>query len=80
MSTMASSSKEMRKELPRMIMPPPPRAAAILFANVAEKKLYWYRSHYDSPESQKGRARNKQDALRGQPSLFNMILSHSIPL
>jgi nuclear cap-binding protein subunit 2 len=33
-------------------MPPPPRAAEILFANVAEKKLYWDRSHYDSPETQ----------------------------
>lgn len=35
-----------------VIMPPPPRAADILFANAAEKKLYWDRSHYDSPESQ----------------------------
>jgi nuclear cap-binding protein subunit 2 len=49
---MASSSEETRKESPRVIMPPPPRAVAILFANVAEKKLYWDRSHYDSPESQ----------------------------
>ena len=37
--------------------PPPkpklPRAAELLFANSTEdKKLYWDRSHYDSPESQ----------------------------
>lgn len=37
---------------PSMAMPPPPRAAEILFANAPEKKLYWDRSHYDSPESQ----------------------------
>jgi len=36
----------------RIVLPPPPRAADILFANAAEKKLYWDRSHYDSPESQ----------------------------
>ena len=36
----------------RVVMPPPPRAPEILFANAPEKKLYWDRSHYDSPESQ----------------------------
>ena len=36
----------------RIVLPPPPCAADILFANAAEKKLYWDRSHYDSPESQ----------------------------
>ena len=29
-----------------------PSAAEMLFADEAEKKLYWDRSHYDSPESQ----------------------------
>eukprot|EP00547_Thalassionema_nitzschioides_P003647 CAMPEP_0194213404 /NCGR_PEP_ID=MMETSP0156-20130528/13945_1 /TAXON_ID=33649 /ORGANISM="Thalassionema nitzschioides, Strain L26-B" /LENGTH=233 /DNA_ID=CAMNT_0038941413 /DNA_START=57 /DNA_END=758 /DNA_ORIENTATION=+ len=29
-----------------------PRAVDLLFANENEKKLYWDRSHYDSPESQ----------------------------
>jgi nuclear cap-binding protein subunit 2 len=31
---------------------PLPRAAELLFANNTEAKLYWDRSHYDSPESQ----------------------------
>lgn len=35
-----------------VVMPPPPRAPDLLFANAPEKKLYWDRSHYDSPESQ----------------------------
>lgn len=35
------------------IMPPPPQAPDLLFANAPENKLYWDRSHYDSPESQK---------------------------
>lgn len=37
---------------PKIVLPPPPRAPDILFASAAEKKLYWDRSHYDSPESQ----------------------------
>lgn len=36
----------------KILLPPPPTAASLLFADVAEKKLYWDRSHYDSPESQ----------------------------
>eukprot|EP00566_Odontella_aurita_P021533 CAMPEP_0113544530 /NCGR_PEP_ID=MMETSP0015_2-20120614/10760_1 /TAXON_ID=2838 /ORGANISM="Odontella" /LENGTH=225 /DNA_ID=CAMNT_0000444801 /DNA_START=56 /DNA_END=733 /DNA_ORIENTATION=+ /assembly_acc=CAM_ASM_000160 len=37
---------------PRVLLPPPPCAPDLLCANAAEKKLYWDRSHYDSPESQ----------------------------
>lgn len=40
------------EETTKIVLPPPPRAADILFANAPEKKLYWDRSHYDSPESQ----------------------------
>jgi len=35
-----------------MILPPAPTAPSLLAANSIEKKLYWDRSHYDSPESQ----------------------------
>eukprot|EP00568_Trieres_chinensis_P000241 CAMPEP_0183307254 /NCGR_PEP_ID=MMETSP0160_2-20130417/17227_1 /TAXON_ID=2839 ORGANISM="Odontella Sinensis, Strain Grunow 1884" /NCGR_SAMPLE_ID=MMETSP0160_2 /ASSEMBLY_ACC=CAM_ASM_000250 /LENGTH=167 /DNA_ID=CAMNT_0025470807 /DNA_START=43 /DNA_END=542 /DNA_ORIENTATION=- len=38
--------------LPRVILPPPPSAPDLLCANAPEKKLYWDRSHYDSPDSQ----------------------------
>jgi hypothetical protein len=31
---------------------PPPSAAELLCANDEEKKLYWDRSHYSSPEAQ----------------------------
>lgn len=48
-STAAVGSEETTTKI---VMPPPPRAPDILFANAAEKKLYWDRSHYDSPESQ----------------------------
>lgn len=37
---------------PRVLLPPPLSAADLLFSNAAEKKLYWDRSHYDSPETQ----------------------------
>ena len=38
---------------PKVVDDPLPRAAELLFANsTEEKKLYWDRSHYDSPESQ----------------------------
>lgn len=46
------STANVTEETRVVLMPPPPRAAEILFANAAEKKLYWDRSHYDSPESQ----------------------------
>eukprot|EP00956_Cyclotella_meneghiniana_P040331 scaffold192568_cov49-Cyclotella_meneghiniana.AAC.1 len=36
----------------KTILPPPTCAPFLLNANTAEKKLYWDRSHYDSPETQ----------------------------
>mmetsp|Transcript_17424 Transcript_17424/g.29531 ORF Transcript_17424/g.29531 Transcript_17424/m.29531 type:complete len:233 (+) Transcript_17424:237-935(+) len=36
----------------KLILPAPTCAPALLNANATEKKLYWDRSHYDSPESQ----------------------------
>lgn len=36
----------------KLILPAPTCASALLNANATEKKLYWDRSHYDSPESQ----------------------------
>ena len=37
---------------PRIILAPAPSAPALLSADAASKKLYWDRSHYDSPEAQ----------------------------
>ena len=36
----------------QVILPPPPSAPDLLCANAPEKKLYWDRSHYDSPDTQ----------------------------
>jgi nuclear cap-binding protein subunit 2 len=36
----------------QIILPPPPTAPNLLCADAKESKLYWDRSHYDSPESQ----------------------------
>ena len=36
----------------KLMLPAPTCAPALLNANASEKKLYWDRSHYDSPESQ----------------------------
>ena len=45
--------KKYPTNLKDMLPPALPRAAELLFANSAEeKKLYWDRSHYDSPDSQ----------------------------
>ena len=45
--------KKYPTNLKEMLPPALPRAAELLFANsVEEKKLYWDRSHYDSPDSQ----------------------------
>jgi len=35
-----------------IILPSAPSASSLLCADAVEKKLYWDRSHYDSPESQ----------------------------
>jgi nuclear cap-binding protein subunit 2 len=37
---------------PRIILPPAQNAPSLLSADAANKKLYWDRSHYDSPEAQ----------------------------
>jgi nuclear cap-binding protein subunit 2 len=61
MNAVASQNDDMNgtgtttmQQVPRncLVLPPLPRAAEVLFANNAEEKLYWDRSHYDSPESQ----------------------------
>eukprot|EP00526_Cylindrotheca_closterium_P019818 CAMPEP_0113628244 /NCGR_PEP_ID=MMETSP0017_2-20120614/14633_1 /TAXON_ID=2856 /ORGANISM="Cylindrotheca closterium" /LENGTH=234 /DNA_ID=CAMNT_0000538539 /DNA_START=26 /DNA_END=730 /DNA_ORIENTATION=- /assembly_acc=CAM_ASM_000147 len=45
--------KKFPKSLEDALPPPLPRAAELLFSNsTAEKKLYWDRSHYESPDSQ----------------------------
>lgn len=45
--------KKFPTTLKAMLPPPLPRATDLLFAHTTlEKKLYWDRSHYDSPESQ----------------------------
>ena len=37
---------------PISLTSPPHTASTLLFANAPEKKLYWDRSHYDTPEAQ----------------------------
>ena len=42
-----------KKTIEASLIPPLPRISELLFANTTEeKKLYWDRSHYDSPASQ----------------------------
>lgn len=56
---------------PNSLLPDLPRAPELLFGNsTADKKLYWDRSHYDSPESQ-------MKALEKSSSLYigNMAFS-----
>jgi nuclear cap-binding protein subunit 2 len=48
--TSGSSGPQIPKNC--LVLPPLPRAAELLFASEPEAKLYWDRSHYDSPESQ----------------------------
>lgn len=43
----------MESKKQQIILPPPPTAPNLLCADAKENKLYWDRSHYDSPESQK---------------------------
>jgi nuclear cap-binding protein subunit 2 len=54
MSVETPAAAEQPTSIPKLSsLPPLPRAAELLFANTTEeKKLYWDRSHYDSPESQ----------------------------
>ena len=53
-STMDMNGGTNDPKIPRnsLSMGPLPRAAELLFANNTEEKLYWDRSHYDSPETQ----------------------------
>mmetsp|Transcript_6800 Transcript_6800/g.14011 ORF Transcript_6800/g.14011 Transcript_6800/m.14011 type:complete len:229 (+) Transcript_6800:66-752(+) len=49
----AASAAAPNSQAPPVEEKPLPRASELLFANSTEdKKLYWDRSHYDSPESQ----------------------------
>jgi nuclear cap-binding protein subunit 2 len=50
----ADMSESSGPQIPKncLVLPPLPRAAELLFASEPEAKLYWDRSHYDSPESQ----------------------------
>ena len=48
--TSGSSGPQIPKNC--LVLSPLPRAAELLFASEPEAKLYWDRSHYDSPESQ----------------------------
>jgi nuclear cap-binding protein subunit 2 len=51
--TTAAAGPNFNAPAPPVEVKPLPKAAELLFANSTEdKKLYWDRSHYDSPESQ----------------------------
>lgn len=52
-STSIQNRLTMAAETPQTVTLPPPTCAPFLLnANTAEKKLYWDRSHYDSPDAQ----------------------------
>lgn len=53
-----------------MILPPPPRAADLQFVDDSTKRLYWDRSHYDSPQKQ-------MEALTKSSTLYVGNLSFS---
>lgn len=44
--------EQSNKPKQQIILPAPPTAPNLLCADVKESKLYWDRSHYDSPEAQ----------------------------
>jgi RNA-binding proteins (RRM domain) len=58
-----------------VIAPPPPNAPSLLNADAPEKKLYWDRSHYDSPESQM-KALEKSSTLYIGNLSFSTRVSH----
>lgn len=62
MDTTTDSDVAVVNETIKFVLPPPPGAPELLNANAPEKKLYWDRSHYDSPESQT-RALSKSKTL-----------------
>lgn len=52
-TTAVTAMEESKSNTNFITLPPLPRAPELLFSNTTEeKKLYWDRSHYDSPESQ----------------------------
>lgn len=59
----------------RIALPPPPNAPSLLCADAAEKKLYWDRSHYDSPEAQMRALAMSSSLYIGNLS-FSTRLSH----
>ena len=54
-----------------MILPPPPRAADLQFVDDSNKRLYWDRSHYDSPQKQ-------MEALTKSSTVYVGNLSFSV--
>jgi nuclear cap-binding protein subunit 2 len=52
MDAATDSAVPVVSETTKVVLPLLPRAPELLNANAPEKKLYWDRSHYDSPESQ----------------------------
>lgn len=61
----------------QIMLPPPIMAADLLFATVQEKKLYWDRSHYDSPDAQM-KALTKSKTLYIGNLAFSTRSSHII--
>lgn len=58
-----------------VIVPPPPNAPSLLNADAPEKKLYWDRSHYDSPAAQM-KALEKSSTLYVGNLSFSTRVSH----
>mmetsp|Transcript_15033 Transcript_15033/g.28298 ORF Transcript_15033/g.28298 Transcript_15033/m.28298 type:complete len:238 (+) Transcript_15033:94-807(+) len=58
-----------------VIFPPPPNAPSLLNADAPEKKLYWDRSHYDSPEAQMKALQQSSTLYVGNLS-FSTRVSH----
>lgn len=59
----------------QIALPPPPTAPNLLCADAKESKLYWDRSHYDSPESQKRALANSSTLYVGNLA-FSTRVSH----
>lgn len=58
-----------------IILPPAPTAPNLLCADAKENKLYWDRSHYDSPEAQKRALCNSSTLYVGNLA-FSTRVSH----
>lgn len=57
----------------QITLPPPPTAPNLLYADAKENKLYWDRSHYDSPESQKRALANSSTLYVGNLSFSTRV-------